>query len=99
MSHSEYFHNSKDVKNYSKTQEVGGSITETEKLTGKNGVLSIEMPKEYFAEKKLDKINKPSLVNSLSIIFKNFQQVIKDKHIVKWSLWWSASLCGYLQVP
>lgn len=28
----------------------------------------------------------------------DIKSAVKDEHIIKWSIWWALSMCGYLQV-
>lgn len=32
------------------------------------------------------------------LLWKDFLQAYSNRHVVKWSIWWSFSTCGYLQI-
>lgn len=98
VSHSVFFHSSKESETHKVAVEGSGDPAETEKLTEKNGFLPLEASKEYFSEKKPEQNSKVSVKDSFKTIFSSFKSAISDKEVLKWSLWWSASLCGYLQV-
>ena len=32
------------------------------------------------------------------LLWKDFLQAYSNNHVIKWSIWWAFSTCGYLQV-
>lgn len=93
-----YFHNSKEVEDQKISQDTNDNPVEVDKLTGKSDILASDKAKEYYPDDKLFHKGNQPIKTTFKIIFESFKAAINDKNVIKWSLWWSISMCGYLQV-
>ncbi|KAK6638808.1 hypothetical protein RUM43_007077 [Polyplax serrata] len=97
VSHNDYnFH--KEKSNSDVGQQVYSKSSETEKMTEKTSLSSDEASKAPFSEKELEDKTESSKLSNIFVLIRNLKAAASNKEAVTWSLWWSASLCGSLQV-
>ncbi|XP_078039069.1 thiamine transporter 2 [Augochlora pura] len=86
-----YFHR----KNENGFSELSIETTSNQQLTPLPQTCEAEVQFSS-SPKKISVVKK--LRVAYALLWKDFKQAYSNGHIVKWSLWWSFSTCGYLQV-